>query len=96
MKDGPISKLTITETEHRPSQIKKLWDALPVFCLDKNYGGLDEVLHTGHDQVEGDFMPPYPNAALWSHTHQIHITTVTDGAPLVVGSTTEHRTCPHL
>ena len=35
MKDGPISKLTITETGHRPSQFKKLWDALPVFCADK-------------------------------------------------------------
>ena len=31
MKDGPISELTITETGHRPSQFKKLWDALPVF-----------------------------------------------------------------
>ena len=35
MKDGPISELTITETGHRPSQFKKLYDALPVFCADK-------------------------------------------------------------
>ena len=28
MKDGPISKLTITETGHRPSQFKKISDAL--------------------------------------------------------------------
>ena len=35
MKDSPISKLTITETGHRPSQFKKLYDALPVFCADK-------------------------------------------------------------
>ena len=34
-------------------------------------------------------MPPYPNAALWSHTHQIQIATVADGAALVVGSATE-------
>ena len=64
MKDGPISKLRITEIGHRPSQFKKLWAALPVFCADKNYGGLDEVLSTRHDQVESDFIPPYPNAAL--------------------------------
>ena len=89
MKDSPISELTITETGHRPSQFKKLWDALPVFCADKNYGGLDEVLRTGHDQVKGNFMPSYPSAALWSHTHQIKIATVADGAALVVGSATE-------
>ena len=57
MKDCPISELTITETWHRPSQFKKLWDALPVFCADKNYGGFDEVLCTGRDKVEDDFMP---------------------------------------
>ena len=49
MKDGPISELTITEKGHRPSQFKKLWDVLPVFCADRKYGGLDEVLRTGHD-----------------------------------------------
>ena len=49
MKDGPISELTITETGHRPSQFKKLWDDLPVFCADKNYGGLNEVLRTRRD-----------------------------------------------
>ena len=90
MKDGQISELTITETGHRPSQFKKLYDALPVFCADKNYGGLNEVLRTGHDQVKGDFMPPYPNATLWSHTHQIQVAPVADGAALVEGSLTEH------
>ena len=77
MKDSPISKLTITETGHRTSQFKKLWDALSVLCADKSYGG---------HQVRGDFMPPNPNITLWFHTHQIQITTVADRAALVVGS----------
>ena len=89
MKDGPISELTITEIGHRRSQFKKLWDALPVSCADKNYCGLDEVLRTWHDLVEADFMPPYPDIALWSHAHQIQIATVADRAALVVGSATE-------
>ena len=62
MKDGPISKLTITETGHRPSQFKRLCNALPVFCADKNYRGLDEVLHTGRDKVENEFMSAYSDA----------------------------------
>ena len=64
MKDGPLSKLTITKTGHRPSQFKKICDVLPVFCADKNYRGLDEVLRTGRDKVEDDFMPAYPDANL--------------------------------
>ena len=49
MKDGLISELKITEKGHRSSQFKELWDALPVFCADKNYDGLNEVFCTGHD-----------------------------------------------
>ena len=92
MKDGPISELTNTETGHRPSQFKKLDDTLPVFCADKNYCGFNEVVLTGYDKVEGDSMPAYPNATLWSHTHQIQVAIVTDGAVLVEGSLTERVT----
>ena len=54
MKDDPISELTITERGHTPSQFKKIYDALPVFCADKKYSGLNEVLCTGDDKVEID------------------------------------------
>ena len=91
IKDGPISKLTITETGHRPSQFKKIYNALPVFYADKNYGGLDEVLHTGRDKVEDDFMPAYPNANLWSNTHQIQVAIVAVEAALIEGTTTGKR-----
>ena len=76
MKDSPISKLTITKTGHRPSQFKKICDILPVFCADKNYRGLNEVLRTGCDKVKDDFMPAYPNATQWSNTHHVEIQTV--------------------
>ena len=52
MKDSPISELTSTETGHRLSQFKKICNALPVFCADKNYTDLDEVLRTGRDKVK--------------------------------------------
>ena len=61
LKDGPISKLIITETGHRPSQFKKISDALPVLYADKNFRGFNELLQTEHDRVDTDFMPPYPN-----------------------------------
>ena len=69
MKESPVSKLTITETGHRPSQFKKIYDALPIFFVDKNYNGFDKVLCIEHDKVEDDFMLAYPNTNLWSNTH---------------------------
>ena len=76
MKDGLLSKLKITKTGHRPSQFKKICDVLPVFCADKNYRDLNEVLCTGRDKVKDDFIPAYPNANLWSTTHHVQIVTV--------------------
>ena len=64
MKDGPISKLTITETGHRPSQFKEISDALPILYTDKIFQGLDEVLWTGCDLIKTDFMLPFLNANL--------------------------------
>ena len=47
MKDGCISKLTITETGHRATQYKKIIDALPVLCADKNYRYIDNIICMG-------------------------------------------------
>jgi len=83
----PISKLTITKTGHRPTQFKKITDALSVLCADKNFRGLDEVFRTGRDLVETDFMPTYPDATQWSTTHHVQISTVSSmDVPFVDGS----------
>ena len=65
MKDGPISKLTITKTGHRATQYKKIVDTLLVLCADKNYQGFDDVIWTGTDLEEADFTPIYPNTNQW-------------------------------
>ena len=62
MKDGPISKLIITETGHKPTQYKKIIDTLPVLCADKNFQGLDDVIRTENDLIEANFVPLYPDA----------------------------------
>ena len=43
MKDGPLSKLTITKGGQEATQYKKIVDALPVFCVDKGYRSIDDV-----------------------------------------------------
>ena len=91
MKDGPISELTITETGHRPSQFKKIYDALPIFCADKNYGCLDEVFCTGRDKVEDDFILAYSDANRWSSTHHVQIDSVNPDATEGVDQITNER-----
>ena len=76
MKEGPIFKLTIIKTRHRPTQFKKITDALSVLCADKNFRGLDEVLRTGRDLVKNDYILPYPDATPWSTTHHVQVSTV--------------------
>ena len=44
MKDDPLSKLTITKGGQRATQYKKILDALPVFCVDKGYKFIKDVI----------------------------------------------------
>ena len=91
MKDGPISKLTITETGRRPAQFKKIRNALPVFCADENYGGLNEVRCTGRDKVNNDSMPAYLDTNQWSTTHHIQVATVNPRGTTGINATTNEH-----
>ena len=62
MKDGCISKLTITKTGHQATQYKKMIDTLLVLCTDKNFRHIDDVLHTWADLLEATFLPSYPDS----------------------------------
>ena len=46
MKDGPLSKLTITKSGQQATQYKKIIDVLPVFCADKGYKFIDNIICT--------------------------------------------------
>ena len=43
MKDGPISRLSITEIGQKPTQFKKITDTLPILCANNNFQGLDAM-----------------------------------------------------
>ena len=64
------------QTGHRPSQFKKISDALPVLWAGKNFRNLYEVLWTGRDLIEDNSMPPYPDTNLWSTTHHVQVNIV--------------------
>ena len=51
MKDGPLSKLTITEGGQQATQYMKILNALPVFCADKGYKFIDNIIRTDTQKV---------------------------------------------
>ena len=76
MKDGPLSKLTITEGGQQATQYKKIIDVLPVFCADKGYKFIDDVIQTNTKLLEAAFLPTYPEATQWSSTYHVQIDVV--------------------
>ena len=76
MKDSPISKLTITEAGQQATQFKKIIDALPVFCADKGYRFIDEIICTNKELEEKVFMPTYPDPKRWSKKYHVQVATV--------------------
>ena len=76
MKDGCLSKLTITESSNRAIQFKKIVDALPVYCADKGYWYIDNIICTNTELLQAAFLPLYPIASQWSTTYHVEIKTV--------------------
>ena len=76
MKNGPNSKLLITETGHRPTQYKKIIDTLPVLCANKDYQGIDDVIWNRMDRVKTYFMLLYPDTTRWSNNYHVEILNV--------------------
>ena len=82
MKDGPLAKLTITEGGQQATQFKKILDALPVFCADKGYKYINDIIRTDKEKKISDFTPTYPDASRWSDTYHVEVTTVDPNSAL--------------
>ena len=83
MKDGLISKLTITRTGHWSTQYKKIADTLPVLCADKKYRGIDDVLCNEIKLVEAAFTLIYSDTNQWSNTYNVDIRTINPTAAIL-------------
>ena len=68
MKDGCLSKFTITKSRHQATQYNKMIDALPVFCVDKNYRYINGIICTGIGLLEVALLPTYLDTTRWSRT----------------------------
>ena len=44
VKDGCLHKITITEGSHQATQLKKIRDALPILCANKNFKYLNDII----------------------------------------------------
>ena len=77
MKDSYFHKLTITECTHQATQYKKIINALPVLCVDKEFRFVDNGICTNTVLVKTAFLPLYPNKALWSNVTNVQMDTST-------------------
>ena len=62
MKDGLLFKRTITEGGQRPTQYKKIIDALPVICTEKGYRFIDNLICMNAKLLETTIIQTYPDA----------------------------------
>ena len=76
MKDGPLSNITITKGGQRATQYNKILDTLPVFCADKGYKFINDVIRLNTEKLRSAFTPTYPLASLWSNTYDVKVITM--------------------
>ena len=76
MKDGYLSKLTITKSGHRATQFKKIIGALPIFCADKNYRYIDDIICTNTKLTKANFVPSYLVITQWLSMYHVNLGSV--------------------
>ena len=80
--------LVITDnTNLRPTQYKKLMDALPTYCADKGYEGLVQILRDKEDWDDNTFFTKKPDAKQWSTTMEIRVRIDKEGKPVMLKQT---------
>ena len=85
MKDGCLSKLTITDGSNRATWQKKIVDTLPLFCADKEYQFVGGIICKDTEVTEADFKEIDPDSDLWSIKYYIEINTINPNVPAVNG-----------
>ena len=68
-----LHKLTIAKSGHQSTQCKKIPDALPGFCKDKNYKYIDGIISTNTELTEAYFLPAYPVKTQRSSMHHLNL-----------------------
>ena len=55
--------IVVSSDSNRATQYKALKDAVPVFCAEKGYGAVGEIVHDMEDWDVSTFYPPAPDDA---------------------------------
>ena len=63
VQSGCLKGLIISSDGNRATQYKVLKDCIPVFCAEKNYAGIGEIIRNMEDWKERTFYPPPPDLA---------------------------------
>ena len=69
-----------SQSGQQATKYKKIIDALPVFCVDKGYKFINDVIWTNTKLPQASFLSTYPDLALSSSTYHVQIHTVNPAA----------------
>ena len=59
--------IVVSSDSNRATQYKALKDAVPVFCAEKNYSGVGEIVHDMEDWDVSTFYPAAPDDSVRKH-----------------------------
>ena len=84
LQSGILKNVVITEnTNKRPTQYRKMFLALPTFCAEQKFGGLDEIVRTMTDWDEATYYTKRPDVTEYAEKMKIKVADDEAGQPIV-------------
>ena len=67
----------------RPTQFRELKKAIPTYCAEQDYVGVDEIIRTEVDWDESTYYTPEPDYMLWSREYETKVADAKDGSAIM-------------
>lgn len=88
LQESCLKGVVITDnTNLRPTQYKKMMDALPTYCAKEGYEGLVQILRDKEEWDEHTFFSKEPDANQWSTTMEVKVAVDKNDQPVLLKKT---------
>ena len=84
LQSGVLKNVVISEnTNKRPMQFRKMYIALPTFCAEQKFSGLDEIVRKMEDWDESTFYTERPSVTEWAEEMNVKVADDENGKPIM-------------
>ena len=84
LQSGVLKNVIISEnTNKRPMQFRKMHLALPTFCAEQKFSGLDEIVRKMEDWDESTFYTERPSVTEWAEEMNVKVADDENGKPIM-------------